>query len=93
MFWDVVHKTASNAPYLDLVNESVYVGEASKAASFLNVAKLVQIALDYKCDAVHPGYGFMSENADFAIACEKAGVVFIGPPVKCLRRTRRTVSR
>jgi biotin carboxylase len=46
------HRTA---PYLALVNESIYIGEASNAASFLNVSTLVQIAVDTKCDAVHPG--------------------------------------
>ena len=46
---------------------------------YLNVENIVDIAAEHKCDAVHPGYGFLSENASFAKACEEEGIAFIGP--------------
>lgn len=53
-------------------------------AAYLDGAQLVQIALDHQCDAIHPGYGFLSENASFAQACREAGVAFIGPSTRVL---------
>ena len=52
---------------------------ATGAAAYLNIPRLIAIALDTGCDAVHPGYGFLSERADFATACAEAGLCFIGP--------------
>lgn len=62
-----------------LADESFCIGPASAAKSYLNPAALVQAALACKADAVHPGYGFMSENAGFARSCQEAGLIFIGP--------------
>ncbi len=58
---------------------SVHIGLADPSDSYLNVEKIIGVAREYKCDAVHPGYGFLSENADFAKAVVDAGLVWIGP--------------
>ena len=60
-------------------DEAVCVGAAPAAESYLNVAKILQVAADTGVQAIHPGYGFLSENASFAEACEVAGIAFIGP--------------
>jgi 3-methylcrotonyl-CoA carboxylase alpha subunit len=51
---------------------------------YLNGQRIIQLAKENGCEAIHPGYGFLSENADFAKACEDAGVKFIGPPYKAI---------
>jgi acetyl-CoA carboxylase biotin carboxylase subunit len=61
------------------------VGPAHATKSYLNKEAMLQAALDSGCDAVHPGYGFLSENADFAEMVEKAGLVFIGPKAGTIR--------
>ena len=66
-------------------DEAVYVGAAPAAESYLNVAKILQIAADTGAQAIHPGYGFLSENASFAEACEAANIVFIGPTPQQMR--------
>jgi urea carboxylase len=60
-------------------DEAVCVGSAPAAESYLNVQKILQVAADTGAQAIHPGYGFLSENAAFAEACEAAGIAFIGP--------------
>ncbi len=61
------------------------IGEAAPQHSYLNIEKIVKCALDQKCDALHPGYGFLSENADFAEAVIKAGINFVGPNPQSIR--------
>ncbi|MDB5514716.1 MAG: accC 2, partial [Tardiphaga sp.] len=63
----------------------VPVGPAHATKSYLNKDAMLQAAIDSGCDAVHPGYGFLSENADFAEMVEKAGLVFIGPKAETIR--------
>jgi acetyl-CoA carboxylase biotin carboxylase subunit len=69
-----------------LANATALVGPARASKSYLNGAALVQAALDSGCDAVHPGYGFLSENAEFAAAVEAAGLVFVGPSAQTIRQ-------
>lgn len=61
------------------------IGAAAPRESYLNSARLIQVAKRAGCDAIHPGYGFLSENADFAQAVADAGLVFVGPPAKVQR--------
>jgi acetyl-CoA carboxylase biotin carboxylase subunit len=63
-----------------LADESVHIGPASAKHSYLNAAAVLQAALNTGADAVHPGYGFLSEDADFAEACQANGITMIGPP-------------
>jgi len=60
-------------------DEAVAIGPARAAESYLDGERILAAARAHKADAVHPGYGFLSENADFAAACEAAGIAFIGP--------------
>ena len=63
-----------------LADEAFYIGPSPARESYLDQEKLIKIAREEQVQAIHPGYGFLSENADFAAACEKAGIIFIGPP-------------
>ena len=68
-----------HAQHVQLADEAILLGDAAPKESYLNVDKLIRAALDSKADAIHPGYGFLSENAHFAEVCESIGVKFIGP--------------
>ena len=71
--------------HVRLADEAYSVGPAPSSQSYLVGEKLIEVARQSRCDAVHPGYGFLSENADFAQACADAGLVFIGPPPQAIR--------
>jgi geranyl-CoA carboxylase alpha subunit len=69
-----------HAPHVSQADEAVHIGASAAQASYLSVEKLLEAARKTGADAVHPGYGFLSENAGFAQACADGGLVFIGPP-------------
>ncbi len=76
----------SGSPHVRLADDAVSIGPAAPAESYLNVKKLIAAARSTRTDAIHPGYGFLSENGDFAAAVEEAGFVFIGPTAKTIRQ-------
>ncbi len=74
-------------------DESYPVGEAGQAlGAYLDIQSILRVAREAGVDAVHPGYGFLSENPDFAEACDAAGLIFIGPPAEVMRRVGNKVS-
>ncbi|NSL56072.1 acetyl-CoA carboxylase biotin carboxylase subunit [Uliginosibacterium aquaticum] len=81
-----VHSEAdAEAKYVKLADESVCIGPASSAQSYLNVPRIIAAAEVTDAEAIHPGYGFLSENADFAERVESSGFVFIGPRPETIR--------
>ncbi|MEG0820844.1 MAG: acetyl-CoA carboxylase biotin carboxylase subunit [Burkholderiaceae bacterium] len=82
----VVHSTAdTDAKYVRLADESVCIGPAASKDSYLNVPAIISAAEVTDAEAIHPGYGFLSENADFAERVEKSGFAFIGPRPESIR--------
>jgi acetyl-CoA carboxylase biotin carboxylase subunit len=82
----VVHSEADkSAKYVKLADESVCIGPAPSAQSYLNMPAIIAAAEVTDAQAIHPGYGFLSENADFADRVEKSGFVFIGPKPESIR--------
>jgi acetyl/propionyl-CoA carboxylase alpha subunit len=75
----------AQAPHVRQADEAVRIGPPPAAESYLNIEALLAAARSTGADAVHPGYGFLSERADFAQACADAGLVFIGPPPQAIR--------
>lgn len=81
----VYSEVDARALHVKMADEAVYIGQAPASQSYLNGKLILENALKLNVDAIHPGYGFLSENADFADACEQAGIVFIGPPSSAIR--------
>ncbi|CDZ40961.1 Propionyl-CoA carboxylase, alpha subunit, partial CDS, partial [Neorhizobium galegae bv. officinalis] len=75
----------AEALHVRMADEGVHIGPAPSSQSYIVIDKILEAIRATGADAVHPGYGFLSENAAFAQALEKAGVVFIGPPVKAIQ--------
>ena len=69
-----------------MADEAAHLGASTASESYLNIDKIIGAAKRHGADAIHPGYGFLSENAEFAEACEAAGIVFIGPPAAAVRQ-------
>ena len=81
-----VHSTAdADAKYVSLADESVCIGPAQSNLSYLNIPAIISAAEVTDAEAIHPGYGFLSENADFAERVEKSGFAFIGPRAESIR--------
>jgi len=74
-----------NSPHVKFADEAICIGEAPSNESYLLGSKIIRIAKELNVDAIHPGYGFLSENADFAEEAEKNGIIFIGPRSKAIR--------
>jgi acetyl-CoA carboxylase biotin carboxylase subunit len=74
-----------DALHVQHADEAIHIGDASPKESYLNADVLIRAALDLKADAIHPGYGFLSESASFAGAVTSAGLTFIGPSADSIR--------
>ncbi len=76
-----VDRDALHVRYAD---EAYYVGPSPARESYLNIERIIETAKKAGCEAIHPGYGFLAENAEFAARCQEEGIVFIGPPKEAI---------
>ena len=74
----------AQSQHVKLADEAIYIGESPAAQSYLQVERIIQAAKSTGAQAIHPGYGFLSENDQFALACKDNNIVFIGPPVEAI---------
>ncbi|QLB59086.1 acetyl/propionyl/methylcrotonyl-CoA carboxylase subunit alpha [Acinetobacter indicus] len=74
----------AQAQHVKLADEAVYIGESPAAQSYLQIERIIEAAKSTGAQAIHPGYGFLSENDQFAFACQDNNIVFIGPPVDAI---------
>ncbi|KAF8782403.1 methylcrotonoyl-CoA carboxylase subunit alpha, mitochondrial-like [Argiope bruennichi] len=81
----VYSEADKNALHVTLADEAYCLGPAASQESYLNQSKVISVAKETGAQAIHPGYGFLSENAEFAELCQKQGVEFIGPPPSAIR--------
>jgi acetyl-CoA/propionyl-CoA carboxylase biotin carboxyl carrier protein len=82
----------AGAPYTRLADEAIRIGPAPAAESYLSIERVLEAAQGAGAEAIHPGYGFLSENPAFARACARANIVFIGPPPEAMERLGDKVS-
>lgn len=75
----------AEAPHVLQADESVHIGPAASSESYLVIDKIIRAAKETGADAIHPGYGFLSENGDFSERCKEEGIIFIGPHAKAIR--------
>jgi 3-methylcrotonyl-CoA carboxylase alpha subunit len=75
----------AGALHVRLCDEAHLIGPAPAHDSYLSIARIIEVAQQAKAECIHPGYGFLSENADFADACTQAGIAFVGPPAAAMR--------
>ena len=80
----VYSEADAGARHVRLADEAVLIGPAAARESYLVIDKIIAAAKQTGAQAIHPGYGFLSENEDFCHACDAAGIVFIGPPVSAI---------
>src|SRR5438105_14818532 len=69
-----------------MADEAAHIGPAASSESYLRIDRILDAARRHGAEAIHPGYGFLSENAEFAAACEGAGIVLIGPSAEAIRK-------
>ncbi|MGI0025230.1 MAG: biotin carboxylase N-terminal domain-containing protein, partial [Nitrososphaera sp.] len=75
------------AVHVKRADEAYHIGPAAPAQSYLDMARIVETAAAAGADAIHPGYGFLSENENFPAMCDKKGIIFIGPTAKAMEVT------
>ncbi|MGB7582851.1 MAG: acetyl-CoA carboxylase biotin carboxylase subunit [Sedimentisphaerales bacterium] len=81
----VYSEADKGAAYLDMADEAICIGPAVPAQSYLNIPRIMSAAEITNADAIHPGYGFLAENENFAQICRECGITFIGPPPEAMR--------
>src|SRR5262245_35284310 len=81
----VYSEADARALHVRVCDEAHAIGASPPAQSYLSIDKLIATAKAARAECIHPGYGFLSENADFAQACLDAGIVFVGPPAQAIR--------
>src|SRR5499426_2967859 len=81
----VYSEADADAPHVRFAGEAVHLAAAPAQESYLSIEKIIEAARRTGADAIHPGYGFLSENAEFAESCKAAGIIFIGPPAAAIR--------
>jgi acetyl-CoA carboxylase biotin carboxylase subunit len=81
----VYSEADKDAPYLQLADEAICIGPADSAESYLNIPHIISAAEIADAEAIHPGYGFLAENINFAQICQDCGIIFIGPSVEAMR--------
>eukprot|EP00057_Strongylocentrotus_purpuratus_P027279 XP_011681753.1 PREDICTED: methylcrotonoyl-CoA carboxylase subunit alpha, mitochondrial-like [Strongylocentrotus purpuratus] len=74
-----------NSMHVAMADEAYHIGPAASQLSYLNKQKIIEVAKASGAKAIHPGYGFLSENTEFADLCDKEGVIFVGPPSSAIR--------
>jgi acetyl-CoA carboxylase biotin carboxylase subunit len=74
-----------HSPHVQIADESINLGDPTPSESYLNIAKIIESAQNVNAEAIHPGYGFLAENPDFAKACDDSGIKFIGPTPEVIR--------
>ncbi|WP_043970291.1 MULTISPECIES: acetyl/propionyl/methylcrotonyl-CoA carboxylase subunit alpha [Acinetobacter] len=74
----------ADAQHVKMADEAIYIGQSPATQSYLQVDRIIQAAIDTGSQAIHPGYGFLSENDQFALACQQHNICFIGPPVDAI---------
>ena len=81
----VYSQTDAGSLHVSHADEAYCIGEVELSDTYLNIGKILDVAVSSKCDAVHPGYGFLAENPLFVDACKKAGLIFIGPDTHAMK--------
>lgn len=81
----IYSKADADSMHIRLADEAHCIGDTALDETYLNIKKIIAIAKETNCDAIHPGYGFLAENPRLVHACDDAGIVFIGPSVKAIQ--------
>jgi len=81
----IYSKVDAESLHIRMADEAHCIGDAALNETYLNIEKIIAIAKETNCEAIHPGYGFLAENPKFVIACEDTGIIFIGPSAKAIQ--------